>query len=73
MSISYLSSETLAEFVRREGPVTTRSVAYRFQLDMGEARRRLKLLRSRGEIASRREPVSYEGGGSTALVWEGAS
>ena len=64
-----VSSETLTEFVQREGPVSARSVAYRFHLEMGEARRRLKLLRNRGVLRCRRE-ILEQGAG---LVWEAAN
>lgn len=69
MSVVAIHSESLLDFVRREGPITTRSVAYRFALEMGEARRSLKRLRQRG----RKEIFGLHGGGTT-LVWfvEGA-
>lgn len=52
------SNETIAEFVSRHGPVSTKAVASRFGLDITEARARLNALMSEGAVV-RHEPKEW--------------
>jgi Mn-dependent DtxR family transcriptional regulator len=51
--------ETIVNFIRREGVVSTASVACRFGLDMRDARRELNRLHKGGLITSQREIFDY--------------
>lgn len=62
--------ETMAQFITREGCVTTASVMHRFGIpDHREALRKLHALERAGFIRSEVQPVSYQGCGTRARVW----
>lgn len=57
--VQAFKTETILEFIHREGSVTTMSVAARFGLDMQDARKALNKLRREGVIESRRYLTDY--------------
>lgn len=58
--VARIFSESILDFVRREGPVTTAAVSYRFgMIDIRDARKALKALEKSGEVRSRREKFDY--------------
>lgn len=64
-----IGGETVLDFIEREGPVTTSSVAGRFGQDHGATYALLRRLERQGVVASRLDSVSYIGSGSRARVW----
>lgn len=64
------SSETLIEFIRREGSVTTDAVAYRFGWDRKQAFKELSALRKSGHIVSRNESYSTGETGGRINGWQ---
>jgi predicted ArsR family transcriptional regulator len=62
-------TESLLEFVRRAGPVTTVSVARRFGWNTRAARAKLHRLSAQGLLDYRRENFADEGGGGAVNGW----
>lgn len=59
-TVRQIYSETVLDFVRREGPVTTAAVAHRFGMwNVRDARKALKRLEREGLISSKRESFDY--------------
>lgn len=65
------ATETLAEFVRREGAVTTAAVAHRFGWDTKRAYAELAALRKSGVLISKHENrgASIQDGGGRQCGW----
>lgn len=63
------SSETLTDFIRREGAVATEAVAYRFGWTIQQAFKELSALRKAGVLASKTENWSCIGGGGRMNGW----
>ncbi len=58
--VAKIFSESILDFVKREGPVTTAAVSYRFgMIDIRDARKALRALEKDGHIKSRRETFNY--------------
>ena len=55
--IHRISDETIEEFVKREGPVTTSAVAHRFGYDRELALRFLKNLEKAGKLVATLMPI----------------
>ncbi len=64
------SSETLVEFIRREGSVTTDAVAYRYGWDRKQAFKELSALRKSGQIVSQTENYSTGEAGGRINGWK---
>lgn len=58
--VAQIFSESILDFVKREGPVTTAAVSYRFgMIDIRDARKALRKLEKDGLIKSKRETFNY--------------
>lgn len=58
--VAKIFNESILDFVRREGPVTTAAVSYRFgMIDLRDARKALRNLERNGLITSKREVFDY--------------
>lgn len=66
---SPLATETLLDFIRREGSVRTDSVAYRFGWTMAKARTELKALQAQGLLDARLETIRGRRVGGTIYGW----
>lgn len=73
--VAPFAQESVADFVRRVGPVVTSTVAQRFAMDMRETRKALKRLERAGEIESARIIIGHNGSGwgGPELVWRARS
>jgi hypothetical protein len=67
-----IGGESLLDFVRREGPVTTQAVAWRFGWDQKKARKELGALLKEGQVARKVEKWSTLGGGGRTAGWRAA-
>ncbi|AOG03298.1 FaeA/PapI family transcriptional regulator [Bosea sp. RAC05] len=61
--------ESLLDFLKREGPVRTDSVANRFGWTLAAARGHLRLLEQKGHIVSRLETVRGRRSGGRIYGW----